>query len=372
MRVLSYAPSFAAYVRASDGTTYDLTQDLSSCSVTRATGGASSFKISVHNPGGKYSGLFAPMDPVVIYASKGAPDDYGYYRLLTGYLTDVDRFKLYQSDMSMAGKDVLYRLQRLYWDPRLYASADFLRNLYGGLKVVDQGDYADGIRSLLIEVGGWPESMIFIDGGMPTEVKETAAALYGAQNEHYVQAESILEELSRMQVATLAQGADGTSVGGAGAGRASSEIVERAVQLAIQVANDDSHGYSWDNRLGVDYDCSSLVFRCLRDAGLDVGYVGNTSSMRSQLEPLGFAWHPWPFSEADLQRGDILLNEVHHTCWYIGGGQVVNASRNYSGSGDPYGNGPNDSGDPGGNEIVVKAYYVYDKGWDGFLRYTGD
>lgn len=44
------------------------------------------------------------------------------------------------------------------------------------------------------------------------------------------------------------------------------------VEWAKNIAADDSHGYSQPRRNGnPDYDCSSLVYYALKQAGLDVG-----------------------------------------------------------------------------------------------------
>ena len=38
-------------------------------------------------------------------------------------------------------------------------------------------------------------------------------------------------------------------------------VIDTAVNFMLQIANDDSHGYSQDDRWGPDYDCSSLVIQ---------------------------------------------------------------------------------------------------------------
>ena len=64
---------------------------------------------------------------------------------------------------------------------------------------------------------------------------------------------------------------------------------------------------------------------------------------------------------ANLKRGDILLNEKHHTAIYVGGGNIVHASLNEKGG--IYGGKPGDQA----NEICVRSYY--DRPWDLVLRY---
>lgn len=373
MDVLSYSPSIALYVDT-EGGVVDMTDDLVSLTVTRKLDAASSMSAKVSNPKGKYNGLVKPMDRFVAYASKGSPNDKGYKRLITGYISKVDRFTLYGADMSLSGYDTIYRLQRLYWDPKLPASVDFLRQTFGSMNVLGADTYADGIKSLLTEVGGVPADMVVVQNDVPREIVSAARDMYAAQQTEYAFLEQVRRDIEAMVRASSLSSGGSSGSSGAGAGTASSEALESAVQHAIQIANDDIHGYSQDRRMGIDYDCSSLVMRCLAEAGFDVNPAATTHSMRAELEPLGFAWHPAPFSESDLQRGDILLNEVWHTCWYIGGGQVVNASRDYDGA-KGYGNEPGTEGDSSGKEIVIKPFYWYSEskgGWNGYLHYVGD
>lgn len=147
---------------------------------------------------------------------------------------------------------------------------------------------------------------------------------------------------------------------------AADEGVEGAVQWAIDIANDDSHGYDQITRDGgVDYDCSSLVSTAFRNAGFNVPLPSpSTYTMRSAFEPLGFVWHPGNPSQSELQRGDIVLSINSHVEIYIGGGQLVGAHINEFG-GIYYGQ----PGDQTGNEISVGGYYSFP--WDGYLRYEG-
>jgi LysM repeat protein len=64
----------------------------------------------------------------------------------------------------------------------------------------------------------------------------------------------------------------------------------------------------------------------------------------------------------NLKRGDILLNEKHHTAIYVGDGNIVHASLNEKGG--IYGG---KTGDQTGKEICVRSYY--DRPWDLLLRY---
>ena len=142
------------------------------------------------------------------------------------------------------------------------------------------------------------------------------------------------------------------------------EKVENYVQRAIQIANDDRHGYSMENRDGYpDYDCSSLVCHVVQEAGIPVmengaSYTGN---MRAAFLKSGFV--PVKVNLANcngMMRGDILLHDQNHTAIYIGNRQIVQAGGN---------NGHPEPGDQGG-EIKVMDYYNFP--WTIVLRYPHD
>ena len=148
--------------------------------------------------------------------------------------------------------------------------------------------------------------------------------------------------------------------------------IEMAVQWAISIANDDSHGYSqastrrWGNP---DYDCSSLVISALKQAGLEVGGASWTGDMKENLTQYGFTWIPKSqidlSSSSQLQRGDILW-KTGHTEIYIGNNQRVGAHWGSEGPTD----GQYDYNSPGdntGEEINIEDYC---SGWEGIFRYN--
>ena len=143
--------------------------------------------------------------------------------------------------------------------------------------------------------------------------------------------------------------------------------VERAVQTAVAIANDDSHGYSQSNRWGPDYDCSSLVYYAFSSAGFSLYPTWfNTGNMGGALMNAGFTEisNINLSSSANLQRGDILW-KPGHTEIYIGGNKLVGAHYHY---------GYTQTGDQNGMEIsVLNYYYVGDNGssWTKVYRYEG-
>lgn len=142
-------------------------------------------------------------------------------------------------------------------------------------------------------------------------------------------------------------------------------VTEKAVEFAIKIANDNSHGYSQQNRNGnPDYDCSSLVIACYRNAGLKLNGASWTGNMYHSFLAEGFVDvkdRVDRYTGEGLQRGDVLLNTSNHTCIAIGGGKVVNARTDTDGI----------SGDSHGDEIRIQPYWDYNP-WNYILRYMGD
>jgi len=137
---------------------------------------------------------------------------------------------------------------------------------------------------------------------------------------------------------------------------------EKAVNWAIGIAQDDTHGYDQVSRWGPNYDCSALVITAYQQAGVDVRSKGATytGNMKQAFLRSGFR----VVADDTLKAGDVLLNEKNHTALYIGGGQLVQASLNEKGTVSG-----GQSGDQTGREITIRAYYSYP--WDCVLRYYG-
>lgn len=144
-----------------------------------------------------------------------------------------------------------------------------------------------------------------------------------------------------------------------------SNVIDKAVDFAVNVANDNSHGYDQIHRwLNPDVDCSSLVILSYENAGVPVKEAGATytGNMKNAFVKCGFEAIPYK-KPMGLMKGDVILNEKHHTCMYIGGGKIVQAS-----IGDK-GTIGNKGGDQTGREVLVCNFYEYSKGWDYVLRY---
>ena len=119
--------------------------------------------------------------------------------------------------------------------------------------------------------------------------------------------------------------------------------IEAALEWAVEIAEDDSHGYSRRNRTGPNYDCSSFVSYALMAGGFEVGGPLGTGGFISVVEKLGFT--VFRRSEVgSLCRGDILLRPSSHVELYLGDGRCVAAHQDYDYR----------SGDSKGKEIQVR------------------
>ena len=147
-------------------------------------------------------------------------------------------------------------------------------------------------------------------------------------------------------------------------------IIEKAVTQMEIWAQDDSHGYDQANRWGPDYDCSSAVIQTWENAGVPVKsngatYTGNMYSVFKSCGFIDVTNDVDIYSGSGLQRGDVLLNHVHHTAMYCGNGQIVQASINEYGT-----TTGGQTGDQTGREFYIRSYYNYP--WDVVLRYNGN
>lgn len=150
-----------------------------------------------------------------------------------------------------------------------------------------------------------------------------------------------------------------------------SNITQKAIDFALSIAKDNSHGYDQGKRDGKpDYDCSSLMIASWEQAGVKVKTAGATytGNMKAAFLKCGFAEMIGKVNiktGTGLIPGDILLHEGKHTAMYIGGKQIVHAAINENGKivgGKP--------GDQTGKEIWVRSYYNHP--WNSVLRYADE
>ena len=144
-------------------------------------------------------------------------------------------------------------------------------------------------------------------------------------------------------------------------GPQNTKVIEDAVTWAVNIANDDSHGYDQTNRWGPNYDCSSLVISAYQQAGCPVKTNGATytENMKTAFVKTGFDAINYT-QGMQLIRGDVIL-KYGHTVMYIGNGQIVSASSNEFG-----GSTGGQTGDQTGKEVKVSNFY--NDSWHTVLR----
>lgn len=268
MQVLSYSPSVEAYVQVSSNgssSVYDISPDIVQASVTRSVDASSTFSITLQNKNWKYNDLFTPMDKIVIYTTKSDR-----VKLLTGYITTVDKFTLYQSDFKMSGECVLHRIMELYWDPQLVSSVNEF--FWHRSTSPDWGGFEQTIRDLLVKVGGWDASRISI-GDIPDDVIAWATELYAMKADDTAQARQMVDEFydilrNHGPSGSVSSGSRKVNLKGSAAQKAVCELY-----LSWEGKFDYSQEGGRLDPVHTGYgDCSSTIWRAYQDAvGVDVG-----------------------------------------------------------------------------------------------------
>jgi len=144
--------------------------------------------------------------------------------------------------------------------------------------------------------------------------------------------------------------------------------IMKSVGEAKRIAKDDRHGYSQANRNGKpDYDCSSLVIRCLDFGGFPMSKYGATytGNMERALKKCGFRDVTKKINlrtGKGMLPGDVFLNPGKHTAIAVSKTKLCAAHSNYDGR----------TGDGSGREINTYTYRNYGSGWQHVYRYVGN
>lgn len=151
-----------------------------------------------------------------------------------------------------------------------------------------------------------------------------------------------------------------------------------AVNFAVRIANDNSHGYSqavrslYNTANPKSFDCSSLVLTAYYYAFLKNGLTDlanylkrNCSYTGNMLRMLNTGFEAVARNQtahAQMIRGDIEINTTYHTALAVGKDIIVHARSS---------EGTTDTKDNSGNEIRTQPWYLYSHGWTHRLRFTG-
>lgn len=155
-------------------------------------------------------------------------------------------------------------------------------------------------------------------------------------------------------------------------------VINDAVSFAVRIANDNSHGYSQAVRSLYNitnpksYDCSSLCCTAYYYAFLKNGLTAQANYLKSHCSYTGNMLNMLNVgfeivarnqtAHAQMQKGDLELNETRHVAMAIDRDNIVHARSS---------EGTTNTIDDSGNEIRTQPWYNYSHGWTHRLRLTG-
>lgn len=158
-------------------------------------------------------------------------------------------------------------------------------------------------------------------------------------------------------------------------------VINDAVSFAVGIANDNSHGYSqavrslYNITVPKSFDCSSLCCTSYYYAFLKNGLTDQANYLKSHCSYTGNMLNMLNVgfeivarnqtAHAQMQKGDLELNENYHVAMAIDKDNIVHARSS---------EGTTNTIDDSGNEIRTQKWYLYNinhGGWTHRLRFTG-
>lgn len=156
-------------------------------------------------------------------------------------------------------------------------------------------------------------------------------------------------------------------------------VINDAVEFAVNIANDNNHGYSQRIRslYEIDdpksFDCSSLACTAYYYAFLKNGLTTQARYLKEHCSYTGNMLNMCncgfeivarnQTAHSQMQKGDLELNVTHHVAMAINRDNIVHARSS---------EGTTDTKDNSGNEIRTQPWYLYSHGWTHRLRFTGN
>lgn len=156
-------------------------------------------------------------------------------------------------------------------------------------------------------------------------------------------------------------------------------VINDAVEFAVNIANDNNHGYSQRIRslYEIDdpksFDCSSLACTAYYYAFLKNGLTTQARYLKEHCSYTGNMLNICncgfeivarnQTAHSQMQKGDLELNVTHHVAMAIDRDNIVHARSS---------EGTTDTKDNSGNEIRTQPWYLYSHGWTHRLRFTGN
>lgn len=230
-------------------------------------------------------------------------------------------------------------------------------------------DPDDGTMQIRVKPGtgiGWQYSSKATIPGIPTKVDRSV----------------FYKNYSKTSTNTSNNNSNKTSQGGDNmSNNIVQNVINDAVSFAIAIANDNSHGYSqavrslYNITVPKSFDCSSLCCTSYYYAFLKNGLTDQANYLKSHCSYTGNMLNMLNVgfeivarnqtAHAQMQKGDLELNENYHVAMAIDRDNIVHARSS---------EGTTNTIDDSGNEIRTQKWYLYNinhGGWTHRLRFTG-
>lgn len=156
------------------------------------------------------------------------------------------------------------------------------------------------------------------------------------------------------------------------------QVRKDAVEFAVAIANDNTHGYSqmvrslYNITAPKSYDCSSLCCTAYYYAFIKNGLIKEANYLKANCSYTGNMMNMLncgfevvarnQTAHASMMLGDLELNTAYHVAMAIDKDNIVHARSS---------EGTKDTIDNSGNEIRTQPWYLYSHGWTHRLRFTG-
>ena len=253
--------------------------------------------------------------------------------------------------------------------------ADFIGYILAGSQSGSKSNSAsyatlfEGINKFPTGVIGWQYSPKSTITGIPTKVDRSV--FY----KDYSKSSTTSTNASNNNSNKTPQGSDNMS------NNIIQNIINDAVSFAVGIANDNSHGYSqairslYNITVPKSFDCSSLCCTSYYYAFLKNGLTEQANYLKSHCSYTGNMLNMLNVgfeivarnqtAHAQMQKGDLELNENYHVAMAIDRDNIVHARSS---------EGTTNTIDDSGNEIRTQKWYLYNinhGGWTHRLRFTG-
>lgn len=252
------------------------------------------------------------------------------------------------------------------YTPGYYANTDYYNNMYSS-KVKNKG-YVFWLAHYKSDYS-YHEPPIKCDFFQYTD-RGTVPGLTGKKFDTNVCFSKKYLSKSSSTTSTNSQGSDKMNI--------VQKVIDDAVSFAVNIANDNSHGYSQAVRSLYNitnpksFDCSSLVCTAYYYAFTKNGLTEQANYLKAHCSYTGNMLNMTncgfeivarnQTAHASMVKGDIELNTTHHTAMAIDKNNIVHARSS---------EGTTDTKDNSGNEIRTQPWYLYSHGWTHRLRFTG-